>query len=53
MGGGLLVFEAKLNFKKQLGLEKIDMAAFQYDFFQLLFVSLKHDKKKPSSLRLI
>ena len=28
------------------------MAAFQYDFFQHLFISLKHDKK-TSSLRLI
>jgi hypothetical protein len=49
MGGGTFSVWSKTEFKKQLGLEKIDMAAFQYDFFQLLFISLKHDKKTQFS----
>jgi hypothetical protein len=49
-GGGLFCTKRAHVFITQFSLEKFNMSAFQYDFFQHLFISLKHDKNQFSQI---
>jgi hypothetical protein len=49
-GGGLFYTRRAHVFITQFSFKKFNMAAFQYDFFQHLFISLKHDKNQFSQI---